>query len=83
MFKIITILSTICIGFILAQTNILDTRYGNRIPSLPPYLGFGYNTNTPGNPVNNNNGGLVDEFGQCGGLDWEGPKTCQTNLVCF
>ncbi len=30
-----------------------------------------------------NNDGLVDEFGQCGGLDWEGPKACRSNLICF
>ncbi len=118
MLKAITILCAIFIGFIIAQPNINEVRYGNRIPPPPlpppqPYYGVGYNMNLPSNnnnninmnpptnnnnninmnpPTNNNNernnnnnnnGGLVDEFGQCGGLDWEGPKTCGPNLICY
>jgi len=30
----------------------------------------------------NSNNSLVDEFGQCGGHDWEGPTSCQSDLVC-
>lgn len=60
-------------------------------PPPPSYYGLSYNVNPPvnnipvnnNNPVVNNNDGLIDEFGQCGGLDWEGPKTCRANLICF
>jgi hypothetical protein len=94
MFKSITILLAIFSGLIIAQPNIIDDRYGNRIPPPPPpppspYYNMGYNMNIPNNiPVsnnnnNNNNEGSVDEFGQCGGLDWEGPQTCRGNLICF
>jgi len=95
MLKSITILFALCIVFIIAQPNIIDNRFGNRIPQPPPpppsYYGVSYNMNLPNNNrinVNNNNnhndgGGLIDEFGQCGGLDWEGPKTCRANLICF
>ena len=97
MFKSITIVLAIFIGLIIAQPNIIDDRYGNRIPGPPPppqpppspYYNMGYNVNIPSNPVSNNNNnnhnddGLVGEFGQCGGLDWEGPQACRGNLVCF
>jgi len=68
MLKFIIIIFSICINFLTVQSNI-NERYGNQIPSRPPY--------------NDNNDGLIDEFGQCGGLDWEGPKTCRSNLICF
>lgn len=45
-----------------------------------------FNNNNVNNVNNNNNNvnseGLVDEFGQCGGLDYEGPKTCRASLIC-
>jgi hypothetical protein len=105
MFKLITIIFAVFIGFTIAQPNIIDDRYGNRIPPPPPpppYYGGGYGINLPPNNmnlpnhnvnvipntnnnqnINNNNDGTVDEFGQCGGLDWEGPKNCRANLICF
>ncbi len=36
-----------------------------------------------GNRIPSQTNDLVNEFGQCGGLDWEGPKTCRSNLICF
>jgi hypothetical protein len=83
MLKSITLIFTICIYSMNAQLNILDDRYGNRIPQQPPppppsYVPSGYNINLQ----NNNNDGLIDEFGQCGGLDWEGPKACRSSLIC-
>ena len=70
-----------------------DERFVNRLPApnSPQYLGTIYNVNA--NPMmvnnnnmnmnmNNNNDGLIDEFGQCGGLEYEGPKTCRQNLIC-
>jgi hypothetical protein len=91
MLNSITIIFTLFIGFIIAQHNIIDDRYGNRIPQQPPpYYGGAYNlnpqinqVNTINNVNNNNNNGLLDEFSQCGGLDWEGPTTCRANLICF
>ncbi|CAF1145761.1 unnamed protein product [Didymodactylos carnosus] len=35
------------------------------------------------NIVPSQNSQLVDEFGQCGGLQYEGPRTCKQGLVCF
>jgi hypothetical protein len=77
MLKSIAIILTIYICFITAQSN-MDERYGNRVPAQPQFTGNGYNVNPQ-----NNNDGSIDEFGQCGGLDWEGPKTCRSNLICF
>ncbi|CAF0871904.1 unnamed protein product [Adineta steineri] len=108
MLKSITIIFALFINFIIAQQNIIDDRYTNRIPPPPPppipFFTGGFNLNPQtsnintintinainnnknnhnNNNNNNNNNGLVDEFGQCGGLDWEGPKTCRANLICF
>ncbi|CAF3170600.1 unnamed protein product [Rotaria socialis] len=97
MLKSILIIFTIFIKFINAQQNILDDRYGNRIPQQPSYFSAGYGVNLPSsninmNNINNNNmnaissmdkDGLIEEFGQCGGLDWEGPKICKTNFICM
>jgi hypothetical protein len=84
MLKVIVIAALVCLA--IAQQEI-DDRYGNRIPyhqQSPPYLGGtnNHNVNTNNNHANNNDG-FIDEFGQCGGLDWEGPKTCRGSLVCF
>ncbi|UJR33239.1 hypothetical protein I4U23_020694 [Adineta vaga] len=100
MLKLISIFLSLCIGFIFAQQNLFDDRYGSRIPSQQlPFFGTGggfnlnpqvntpnvnnNNNNNNNNQNNNNNDGLIDEFGQCGGLDWEGPKACRGNLICF
>jgi hypothetical protein len=68
MLKSIVIIFSVCIHILIAQS-IIDERYNNnnRIPLKPQY----------------NNDGIVDEFGQCGGLDWEGPNACRSNLICF
>jgi hypothetical protein len=68
MFKSITLIFSLCISFLIAQSDI-DERHGNRAPAPSQYVG--------------NNDGLIAEFGQCGGLDWEGPKTCRSNLICL
>ncbi|CAF0733327.1 unnamed protein product [Rotaria sordida] len=98
MLKSIIIIFAIFINFIIAQQNIIDDRYGNRIPQPSSYFGVGYGMNVPNNNINmnnnnnnnnnnninnNNKDGPIEEFGQCGGLDWEGPKTCQANLICL
>jgi hypothetical protein len=80
MLKSITIIFSICISFLTAQS-IIDERYGNRIPSPPQYINNSNKINSPNN--NNNNDDLIDEFGQCGGLNWEGSKTCRSNLICL
>lgn len=91
MLKSSLIILSIFIKFIVAQQNILDDRYTNRISQQSVYYGNGYGINIPNNNLNLNNNnnnnnvkdGLIEEFGQCGGLEWEGPRTCQLNLVCF
>lgn len=82
-FSIILISSAMINGF-------QDQRVNNRQPSLPQYLGTVYNNqllqhnlNINANNMNiNKNDAYVDEFGQCGGLDYEGPKVCRPELIC-
>ena len=78
MFKSITILYAVLICVSIVRGN-LDERYRPRPPPPPPqYLGTVYNANA----ASANNDGLIDEFGQCGGLEYEGPKTCRSSLIC-
>lgn len=80
----------LCVGGLTAQLNLMDDRYGNQLAPLPPYLAMNYdilrpirNENINSNTVPVAGDGLIDEFGQCGGVEWEGPKACRANLVCL
>ena len=84
MVEIMKILSIFLISLISIQANNYDQRYTNRSPLSPQYLGTIYNGNSASNNNLNNHhaDSFVDEFGQCGGLDYEGQKVCRSNLIC-
>lgn len=96
MLKRTFLLLSLLLGLSMAQQNFFDERYGSRIPQPLPFFGMGggfplnsapssasVNANINNNNNNKDTSGLVDEFGQCGGLDWEGPTTCRANLICL
>lgn len=83
MFKSIGYLLLVYIQLTIAQYNLFGARLPVPPPAPPSYYGLSYNVNPPLPMVNNNNDGLIDEFGQCGGLEWDGPKICRANLICF
>lgn len=81
-----------CVCSATSQSNSSDDRYAHLLLPVPIYLGTGYAStsnhshhNSPVNintKLNLNTDGLVEEFGQCGGLDWTGPSSCQPTFIC-
>ena len=77
MFKSFSIvIFLLSIGFLTGQF-ISNVRPGVVYPTM------NYNINLPSVAPSKSADSLIDEFGQCGGLEWDGPKACRTNLICF
>ena len=73
------ILYTLVICFLAVRAEI-EERY-QRLPGSQQYGSNAYEFNAPSaNPVGND--GLVDEFGQCGGIEYEGTTACRSKFVC-
>lgn len=64
------------------RSDAINDQSGQQPVAKFSYPTMSYNINFPSVPPKITNE-LVDEFGQCGGLEWEGPKTCRANLTCF
>jgi hypothetical protein len=80
------VILSILLFAMLTNQGYTDELFYNRIPVSSQYLDSIYNVNSPSynnkNNYMNNNDGLVDEFAQCGGLDYEGPKLCRSSFIC-